>query len=133
MKIDSDVSILRPVRLEGLLKADVAFVHTAKLPADGPGCDRSALSVAERYCRNTWLNPHTVYYGNFVIGWLGLFTSPEALAFSMYHWRNGWEHPWTDQTFWHYALLATRATHLVHDASFLRRDGFFQHRRDAFT
>ena len=127
MKIDADVRILRPINIGNLLQRGVMIVRSAKLFKDNPALDRSALKTAKSYCHNESHNPHTIYYNSFVIGWLDLFTSPESLAFSEYHWQNGWEYRWGDQTFLHYALLVARATRYVLDASFRRKYNFFVH------
>ena len=129
MKVDADVRAMKPIYIQPLLHKGIVFIHTSKFPQDNPLCNKDALKFAQSYCHNQWSSPHTIYYGNFIIGWLGLFTSPEVLDFSDHHWKNGWEYRWTDQTFWQYALLATHATTSIYDASYLRKERLFVHGR----
>lgn len=130
MKVDADVRIVRDIDVGSLLQRSV-FVHTATFAKDNPLCDATALSTAKAYCTAKWIQPHRIYYSNFVIGWMGLFASDEVNAFSAYHWDRGWDFRWGDQTFWRYALLVTNTTQRVVDASFLRKDGYFQHQEHA--
>lgn len=71
-------------------------------------CERSLVAVRND---DEFKNETTMYYSNFIGGWLGLFTSPEMLHFSnfWYNYEPGmWEHRWGDQQFW------TKAVGLFH-------------------
>jgi hypothetical protein len=72
----------------------------------------------------------SAFYGNFIGGWLGFFTSPEVLAFG-HHWYNAtdlWRNRWGDQQFWCQAIglfhNGSRTLDLTH-----WRDSLFWHGR----
>ena len=53
----------------------------------------------------------TVFYGNVIGGWLGLWQSPQALTYNLHWWTwaQGWllppgSHGWGDQQFWPHAV-----------------------------
>ena len=53
-----------------------------------------------------------VYYSNFIVGWLGLFQSPQLLQYAEFHWSwpGGWRFRWGDQQFWTHALWLANLT-----------------------
>jgi len=133
LKIDSDIYACTSLDVTAQIFASRSvFMHTAAF-RDNPSCDATAFTTANAFCPTGILDgplrdPHKVYFGNFLAGWLGLFASKEILHFSEHFWRAGWEYRWTDQTFWRYALLVANATDRVLDQTAWRSSRKFLHK-----
>lgn len=130
MKIDDDIKFLKPLDEDFINdrvvpKRSVLF-HTMEtfdhavcavnlnhavssfLSSESSLCQRSLVAVRND---DVFKDETSIYYSNFMGGWLGLFTSPEMLHFSnfWYNYEPGmWEHRWGDQQFW------TKAVGLFH-------------------
>jgi hypothetical protein len=68
----------------------------------------SGAAVTPAAAAQCWYaDRQTIFYSNFVGGWLGLLASPELLCFSRlwYDYQPGiWAHRWGDQQYWCNAL-----------------------------
>ncbi|CAM9776284.1 unnamed protein product, partial [Phaeothamnion confervicola] len=64
------------------------------------------------------------WYTNFVVGWLGLYQSPELMQFAqhLYLWRDGmWKYRWGDQQFFPFAAGAFDNGTNIADFTWLRK------------
>jgi len=111
VKIDTDIRFTNKAPIiEEIMSSLPVFIHTAILNGSSTSCYAGHLKYIESYAqekcrsinarRQPWFEQeNTMCYGNFVGGWLGFHTSPEALE---YMWRffneeQGWIHRWADQ------------------------------------
>jgi len=125
MKLDSDIWLHKPIPSYMLthLAHDGAFLATGfpELTDDG---DRGQVNETNLYvsslaqtCQIDHLVPafhpkvikefNDVAYSNFMVTWLGFFTSPQLMHYSR-HWSKAtsmFTHRWTDQQYWTIALL----------------------------
>lgn len=138
IKIDIDVTLLRRQDPAAELVArDAWWLHTATFPAQVPAkCDGSLADATRAFLQpgaancpsglvpEQVLRRTPVFYSNYVAGWLGLFQSPQMLAYSehWWGWPGGWRHRWGDQTFWSHALYVTNATKRVADLTVWRTE-----------
>jgi len=120
LKIDSDVSFQHPAPfLEQMTTRGARFMHTM-IRKENPGMAQDLLNCTAAYIATAGcahLQPEampdkdTVFYGNVIGGWLGLWQSPQALTYNLHWWTwaQGWllppgSHGWGDQQFWPHAV-----------------------------
>lgn len=125
MKLDSDVWLHRPIPADMLthMAHDGAVLATGftELTRDG---DRGQVNETNKYvstlahdCNIKHLVPafhpkvikeyNAVNYGNFMVTWLGFFTSPQVMHYSR-AWSKApsmFHHRWGDQQYWTIAIL----------------------------
>jgi len=112
LKIDTDIRFTNKAPIiEEITSSLPVFINTAILNGSSISCFAGHLkyinSYAQEKCRlikargQPWFEQENrMWYGNFVGGWLGFHTSPEALE---YMWRffneeDAWKHRWGVQT-----------------------------------
>lgn len=144
-KIDADITFTKTVDLVDVLwNEESYFMHTLQMESDYPPC---ALTLQQ----STWTYTQAaacafsppddfrplrkVFYSNFVVGWLGLFQSPQMLQYAEFWWSwpGGWRFRWSDQQFWTTALFvgAVDSKHVT-DMS-VWRDDAFHHKSNALV
>lgn len=117
MKIDTDIIFKQasPFSLFGdMAKRRCVFSH-ANIVQAWPNCQWRSNAALAAYSQqqgllahsrdHAWCNDESLYfYGNFVIGYLGMLRSAESLHFLRFlfdEWREGYfKHRWTDQAVW---------------------------------
>ena len=98
-KVDVDVFWLQAVDLAAVAAAQRAhWLHSFDVEsAFSPRCSRTLHSLLPAYLEAAGCgeahaaaaaarDPRTTFYSNFVMGWLGLFQSPQLLGFAQYWW-----------------------------------------------
>ena len=99
LKIDSDVAFQHPAPfLEQMTTHGAHFMHTM-IRKENPGMAQDLLNCTAAYLATAGCShlqpeampdPHSVFYGNAIGGWLGLWQSPQALTHNMHWWTWAW-------------------------------------------
>lgn len=148
LKVDLDVVFRRPLRpapAHAMALTGATFAHTQRLPLTDAesACgltldDATAAYLRAAECGDAATEaatgasfPRFFYYSNVMGGWLGLFRSPQLMAYAQHWWSwpGGWWSRWGDQQFWPHALhvVANVSEREVLKLDHWRRRGDFVH------